>query len=355
MYQICNHLLRLMVRSRLQIELKKLLCNLRNTRQATSNPLKPEHLCLGVGSDEIIDGIFRCFCTPAHDKILTCPPTYGMYAHSAQVNDLKIIPVNLDTASGFGLRPRAVNEMLFKDPSIKVVLLCTPGNPAGTLLAKSDIQQILEHPTWNGVVVVDEAYIDFAPEFSSIADWVTEWPNLIVIQTLSKAFGLAGLRLGAAFSSPGVVQLLNNLKAPYNISSPTVALAFEAFQPHSLAVMKANRLKIFAQRDRLLAELPKVPGVGKFRGGSDSNFLLVEMLNKPVAEGGVPDNQVALAVYQALAVKAQIIVRYRGKEPGCLGCLRITVGTEEEVDGFLSQLKTVLAEVYTNMASKEQD
>lgn len=203
-------------------------------------------------------------------------------------------------------------------------------------------------------MVIDEAYIDFAPESSSIAEWVTEWPNLIIMQTLSKSFGLAGIRLGAAFSSPEIVHLLNNLKAPYNIPSPTIALACEAIQPHSLAVMKANKLKVWAQRDRMLAELPKIPGVGKFLGGSKSNFLLVQVLYMPVAEGGVPDNRVALAVYEALASNTSIIVRYHGKEPGCLGCLRITVGTGEEVDSLLKQLRIVLGEIYAKTVMKEQ-
>ena len=302
---------------------------------------------MGVGSDEAIDAILRCFCVPGRDKILTCPPTYGMYAVSAQVNDLEVIKVPLDTDNGFALRPEAINDKLDSDFSIKVVYICSPGNPTANLISKPAIQKVLEHPTWNGVVVLDEAYIDFSPEGSSLAEWVTEWPNLIVMQTLSKAFGLAGIRLGAAFTSPAIATLLNNLKAPYNISSPTSALACAALQTRSLEVMKSNRAKILKQRERLLVELPEVPGVGRFLGGTDSNFLLVEILDKPRENGGRPNNVTALAAYKGLAETKGVVVRFRGKEAGCNGCLRITVGTEEEVDKFLKEIKAVLAEIYT--------
>ena len=303
---------------------------------------------MGVGSDEAIDALLRCFCTPGRDKILTCPPTYGMYAVSAQVNDLEVVKVPLDTNKAFKLRPDAINASLSSDPSIKIVYVCSPGNPTANLISKFDLQQVLEHPTWNGVVVLDEAYIDFAPDGSSLAEWVTEWPNLVVMQTLSKAFGLAGIRLGAAYTSPPIARLLNSLKAPYNISSPTSALACAALQPKNLAVMKSNREKILMQRDRMVEELPKIPGVGRFLGGADSNFLLVEILDKPRNEGGRPSNETALVVYVRLAETKRVVVRFRGKEVGCLGCLRITVGTEEEVNTLLDKMQLVLADILDN-------
>ena len=334
--QYCSH----------QVDLKRLLCNLRNTHAHTSKSLKPDNLFMGVGSDEAIDAILRCFCRPGHDKILTCPPTYGMYAVSAQVNDLEVVKVPLDTANAFALRPEAINQSLSSDPSIKIVYICSPGNPTATLVPKSSIQEVLEHPTWNGVVVLDEAYIDFAPDGSSLAEWVTEWPNLIVTQTLSKAYGLAGIRLGTAFTSPEIARLLNNLKAPYNVSSPTSEIACAAFRPTSLEVMRENRACILQQRSRLLTELPNVPGIGRFLGGHASNFLLVEILDKPLEQGGKPSNEMAMAVYEGLADRKAVVVRFRGKEVGCLGCLRITVGTEREVDKFLSEIRSMLAELY---------
>ncbi|KAJ5207971.1 hypothetical protein N7449_002350 [Penicillium cf. viridicatum] len=322
-----------------QIELKQLFCNLRNTHHHTPKTLLPEHMFCGVGSDEAIDALLRCFCVPGKDKILTCPPTYGMYSVSAQVNDLEIVKVPLDATNGFHLQADKVNEALSADPSIKLAYICSPGNPTANLIRKEDIRKVLEHPTWNGIVVVDEAYIDFAPEGSSLAEWVTEWPNLVVMQTLSKAFGLAGIRLGVAYASVEVARLLNSLKAPYNISSPTSALASAALTAPNMAVMHSFRSQIIAQRDRLLTELPTIPGVGQFLGGSDANFLLVQILD---AEGR-PSNVTALAAYEAMAEKRGVVVRFRGKELGCEGCLRITVGTEAEVTKFLQELQIVLS------------
>ncbi|KAH7145814.1 pyridoxal phosphate-dependent transferase [Dactylonectria estremocensis] len=324
-----------------QADLKQQLCALRNTHAHTAKTLSPANLFVGVGSDEAIDALLRCFCVPGRDRILTCPPTYGMYAVSAQVNDVAIVKVPLLPAPTFALDVPKILDALSNEPDIKLVYVCSPGNPTGSVLAKSDVEQILNHPTWNGVVVLDEAYIDFAPEDASLAEWVTEFPNLVVMQTLSKAFGLAGIRLGAAFSSPPIAALLNSLKAPYNISSPTSALASYAVSEKGLAIMRDNRAKILTQRDRIIAELPKISGVGRLRGGTESNFLLYEMLDA----AGNPDNTTALAVYEKLAENKGVVVRFRGKEHGCLGCLRITIGTETEVTRFLESLRTSLTEV----------
>jgi histidinol-phosphate aminotransferase len=292
--------------------------------------------------------------------MVVCPPTYGMYSVSANVNDVGLVKVPLLPAPEFAIDVPSITYTLSSPEAanIKLIYICSPGNPTGSLIKKEDLQAVLEHPTWNGVMVLDEAYIDFAPEGSSLAEWVAEWPNLVVMQTLSKAFGLAGIRLGAAFTSEPIARLLNNLKAPYSISSPTSAIASHALQG-GLAVMKSNREKIISQRDRLLKELPKIKGIGRFRGGQASNFLLVEMLDAQ----GAPDNVTALAVYERLAENRGVVVRFRGKEHGCLGCLRITVGTEEEVTRFLKEIQDVLGQVRaengkTNGAleeKKEQD
>lgn len=296
---------------------------------------------MGVGSDEAIDALLRCFCTPGKDRILTCPPTYGMYAVSAQVNDVGIVKVPLLPAPEFGIDVPKITETLSQEKDIKLVYLCSPGNPTGSLIAKKDVEALLNHPTWNGVIILDEAYIDFAPEDASLAELVTEYPNLVVMQTLSKAFGLAGIRLGAAFTSPPIARLLNNLKAPYNISSPTSSLAITAVSEPGLAIMRTNLSALVTQRERLIAALPKIPGVGRLRGGTSSNFLLYEMLSAK----DEPDNVTALAVYERLAENQGVVVRFRGKEFGCLGCLRITVGTEDEVTRFLKALERVLKEV----------
>jgi histidinol-phosphate aminotransferase len=327
-----------------QLDLKQQLCTLRNTHHHTSKTLTPDHLFVGVGSDEAIDALIRAFCVPGREKILVCPPTYGMYSVSAQVNDVSLHKIPLQVPS-FDLDVTAILNALSNDSSIKLAYLCSPGNPTGKVLKKEDIQQVLEHPSWNGVVVVDEAYIDFAPEGTSLAEWVTEWPNLVVMQTLSKAFGLAGIRLGAAFADPAIARILNNMKAPYNISNPTSQIAQAALSPKHLDVMKSNVELIVKQRERLLEELPKIPGVGKLHGGTESNFLLYQMLDGP---GGKPSNEVALAVYVGLAEERGVVVRFRGKEHGCLGCLRITVGTEKEVTRFLQEIRTMLEGIYNS-------
>ncbi|KAK6429067.1 histidinol-phosphate transaminase [Oleoguttula sp. CCFEE 5521] len=202
----------------------------------------------------------RAFCVPGKDKILTCPPTYGMYHVSAQVNDVEVVKVPLDVDNGFSAQPEKINAKLAEDGSIKMVYLTSPGNPTANLIRKEDVQAVLEHPTWNGIVVLDEAYIDFSPEGSSLAEWSAEWPNLVVMQTMSKAFGLAGIRLGAVFTSRPIAELLNNMKAPYNIPNPTSQIATQALQPENLKVMHSNREAIIRQREILLAEMPKIAG-----------------------------------------------------------------------------------------------
>ena len=287
--------------------------------------------------------------------MLICPPTYGMYSVSAQVNDVAVVTIPLDVQDRFALRPDAVNAALAADPLIKLVYLCSPGNPTGSLLDEHAIAKVLAHDSWNGIVVVDEAYIDFARSGdASLARWVTRFPNLVVLQTLSKAFGLAGARIGAAFAAEPVARLLNNLKAPYNISGPTSQLARAALSPSSLGIMRERRDRLLRQRDRLVDGLGKIPGVGKIVGGFDANFLLVQMLDRPTAaaatgdldDDGTASNEVALSVYEGLAEKQGVVVRFRGKEYGCMGCLRITVGTEEEVDRCLAELGIVLKRVY---------
>ncbi|KAI9722121.1 MAG: histidinol-phosphate transaminase [Chrysothrix sp. TS-e1954] len=336
-----------------QIELKSLFVRLRQPSPPTDStipPLTPANLFTGVGSDEAIINLIECFCVPGHERILVCPPTYGVYSVAAATRDVSVVTVPLDSKD-FSLRPAAINAKLSEDPTIKLVFVCSPGNPTSTKIDKEAVRQVLNHPTWNGVVVVDEAYIDFAEDVqkSSMATEVTTRPNLVVTQTLSKAFGLAGIRLGVAFASEPITRLLNNLKAPYNVSSLTSAVARAALQPDSLAVMSKHRQQIIEDRAYLLQEMPQVRGVGRIRGNNDANFVLVEMLDRP---NGKPCNEVALKVYERMAGQRGIVVRFRGKELGCEGCLRITVGTRHECEGFLRELGAVLEQLHaTNGAS----
>ncbi|KAG6007551.1 hypothetical protein E4U21_005852 [Claviceps maximensis] len=347
-----------------QHDLKQLLCSLRNTHAHTPKSITPDHLFVGVGSDEAIDALIRCFCVPGKDSILICPPTYGMYGVSAQVNDVGVVKVPLLPGPSFALDVPAITAALSSSSSspqeqnrssggggssnIKLAYFCSPGNPTGSLLAKSDILKILDHPTWNGVVVLDEAYIDFAGEDASLAELAAEYPNLVVLQTLSKAFGMAGIRLGAAFTSPPIAHLLNNMKAPYNVPSPTSALARHALGANGLAAMRDNLAKISLQRDRMQRELAQMPGLGRLLGGTASNFLLYEVLSP---ESGTPDNTTAMAVYKRLAEKTRVIVRFRGHEHGCEGCLRITVGTPDEVTELLRALSWALDDVKASLSS----
>ncbi|KAG6105207.1 hypothetical protein E4U14_005246 [Claviceps sp. LM454 group G7] len=353
-----------------QHHLKQLLCNLRNTHAHTPKTITPENLFVGLGSDEAIDALIRCFCVPGQDSILTCPPTYGMYAVSAQVNDVNVLKVPLLPGPTFSLDIPAIMDALSASsaaaaaaasassasvsassspkppPTVKLVYLCSPGNPTGSLLPKSDLHRLLSHPTWNGILILDEAYIDFASPTASLAELTAEYPNLVVLQTLSKAFGMAAIRLGAAFCPAPIAKLLNNMKAPYNVPSPTSALAIQALSSTGLARMRDNLAKISAQRDRLLGELEGMEGIGGLRGGRDANFLLCDVLGR----GGEPDNGVAGRVYEMLAQEFHVVVRFRGKEPGCEGCLRITVGTEEEVTRLVGALRRALGVVRAGWA-----
>ncbi|KAK9479410.1 pyridoxal phosphate-dependent transferase [Lipomyces japonicus] len=337
-----------------QEEVKQKICDLRNASTAplTSSsqlssklkPLSSENLYVGVGSDECIDTLIRCFAAPGRQKLLTCPPTYGMYAVAAQVNDVKVVKVNLELGTkGFPVRVGAVLDELSADPDITLVYLCSPGNPTASLVSPGVVEKILAHPTWNGIVVADEAYIDFAPDGSSLAPWVTKYDNLVVLQTLSKAFGMAGIRLGVAYASAAVARILNNVKAPYNISSPTSELALKALSTAGLATMRTNIAAILEQRNRLVIELAKIGGVGEFIGGDDANFLLFRVLDKP---DGQPSSPVALKLYERLAQTKGVVIRFRGKEPGCEGGLRVTIGTKEENDVLLAKFAETLAQIY---------
>jgi histidinol-phosphate aminotransferase len=228
---------------------------------------------------------------------------------------------------------------LKQDPLIKVIFLCSPGNPTGTLLKQSDIKDILNCPFYNGVVVVDEAYIDFCEKDASVSSWVTEYPNLIVSQTLSKAFGLAAIRLGFTISSKEIAQVFNNTKAPYNISTPTATFAQRALSKEGLKITNSFISSIKQQRQFLLEELIKLPFIKGFLGSNDANFVLAQFTNTE----GEPSNDVAFKIYKQLAEVDGVVVRYRGTEMGCTGCLRITVGTSKENQFLIEKLGKIKA------------
>lgn len=276
----------------------------------------PAQIFLGNGSDEAIDLLVRLTCTPGgQDSILLLPPTYGMYEVAAHLNDVRIErrPLTAD----FQLSPELVAQVL-ASPA-RLVFLCSPNNPTGNLLHAAALEEILRG--FPGLVVVDEAYADFA----AAPSWTTrlaEFPNLVVLQTFSKAWGLAGLRLGMAFAAPEIIGYLNKIKPPYNIS--------EATQQHALAALAAAphfeqlRQHLLAGRTWLAERLPALPLVAEVFP-SDANFLLVRFH---------PD---ATAVYDYLLGRG-IVVRNRTTQPGCAGTLRLTVGSPAENEKLLAAL-----------------
>ena len=276
----------------------------------------PEQIFLGNGSDEAIDLLVRLTCVPGHDSLLILPPTYGMYEVAANLNDVRVerLPLTAD----FQLSPEIVAGVVASEA--KLVWLCSPNNPSGNLLHEDAIEEILRG--FRGLVVVDEAYADFADAPS----WTTrlqEFPNLVVLQTFSKAWGLAGLRLGMAFASPDVIGYLNKIKPPYNVSEATQQHALAAL--HDALRFEALRRQLLVGRDWLWERLPALPIVAEVFP-SDANFLLVRFH---------PD---ATAVYDFLVARG-IIVRNRTTQPGCAGTLRLTVGTLAENEQLLQALR----------------
>ncbi|KAK4702166.1 histidinol-phosphate aminotransferase, partial [Phenoliferia sp. Uapishka_3] len=321
------------------LPLKQLICTLRNVPS-------PDNIFLGVGSDEVIDMLFRISCKPGNDRVLICPPTYGMYSVCAQVNDIAVEKVTLDAEDGkFAVKVDEVNSILSSASKssfpIKLVFLCSPGNPTGTLIPLDDIRKILSNPDYQGLVVVDEAYIDFGEDGTSAVRLLVDegWPNLVVMQTLSKGFGLAAIRLGIAYSTPALIRVLNAVKAPYNISTPTAALALRALSPSGLTLFRKNIATLNTNRSILQKALLEIPDVLRILGAGDANFLVVQ-----IGRGGKPDNKRAKEVYTRMATDEKVVVRFRGNEHGCEACLRITVGTLEECERVVEKLTMLLKE-----------
>jgi histidinol-phosphate aminotransferase len=268
--------------------------------------VEPANIFLGNGSDECIDLLYRCFCNPGIDNVITCPPTYGMYEVSANIND--VITKKAPLLDDFQLDLVHLENLV--DENTKLIWICSPNNPTANSMNREDIETILNNFT--GLVVVDEAYINFSRQKSFIQE-LEDYPNLVVLQTFSKAWGLAGLRLGMAFASPQIIEILNRVKPPYNISQATQELALKALEE----VGQVNDMikELVQMRVALKGVFEKLPFVRKVYP-SDANFLLVKVDN-------------AKAVYQYL-LSRQIVVRDRSNVQLCDNCLRITIGAEEE-------------------------
>jgi histidinol-phosphate aminotransferase len=276
-----------------------------------------ENTFLGNGSDEAIDLLYRAFCEPGKDNVIILPPTYGMYEVSANINNVEIRKVNL--LANFQLDLEGIAEAI--DEHTKLIFICSPNNPTGNSIVRTDIETVLAN--FNGLVVIDEAYINYAKQRTFIKE-LTEYPNLVVMQTFSKAWGLAALRLGMAFAARPVIDVLNKVKPPYNINQATQDIALEALQNISQV---NDWIKITVeQRDKLSADLAALPIVKKVYP-SDANFILVRVED-------------ASSTYSTL-VEQGIIIRDRSKVTLCEGCLRITIGTAQENKTLLNALKGI--------------
>jgi histidinol-phosphate aminotransferase len=280
--------------------------------------VRPGQIFLGNGSDEAIDLLYRAFCNPGKDNVILLPPTYGMYEVSANINDVEIRKVAL--TPDFQLQPDKI--LAAADTNSKILFICSPNNPSANKAKREDILFLLEN--FKGLVVVDEAYIDFSDEPSFITE-LDRFANLLVMQTFSKAWGLASLRLGMAFASEELIRILNKIKPPYNISGLTQETVLAAIKDKA----KVDRMiqDILAEREFLKGELEKLPFVQKIHP-SHANFLLVQIPN-------------ANQVYDDL-IEEKVIVRNRAKVLLCADCLRITVGTREENVALLEALKKVV-------------
>jgi histidinol-phosphate aminotransferase len=275
-----------------------------------------DQIFLGNGSDEAIDLLYRCFCEPGIDEVVICPPTYGMYEVSANINNVKLNRVPL--TEQFQLDLEALEQAI--KPSTKIIWICSPNNPTGNSIDKEAIEMILNN--FDGLVVIDEAYINFSRQKSWLSD-LQDYPNLVVLQTLSKAWGLAGIRLGMAFASKEIIGYLNKVKPPYNISEPVQELAIKGLdeigQVNDMIVILVN------ERQNLVTSLLLQKEVLKIYP-SDANFLLVKFKD-------------ASGLYKYF-VDQGIVVRDRSNVVLCEGCLRITVGTPQENSKLLESLNS---------------
>jgi histidinol-phosphate aminotransferase len=289
----------------------------RNVKEklAILKDVTPEQIFLGNGSDEAIDLLIRAFCEPNQDSILITEPTYGMYSVCAEVNAVNVQQMLL--TSDFDLDLDAFPKTF--DASTKILFLCSPNNPTGNMLSRDRILEVLKR--FYGLVVIDEAYIDFAKSRSFVQD-LEKYPHLVVLQTFSKAWGLAGLRLGMCFASPEVIAILNKIKYPYNVNIRTQDLALDALENAYRKDIWVD--EILTQRDKLIKSLKTVKIVDKVFS-TDANFVLVRVKDAP-------------ATYQYLMDNG-IIVRDRSRVTLCYNCIRITVGTPQENEILIDSLK----------------
>ncbi|WP_185849406.1 histidinol-phosphate transaminase [Blattabacterium cuenoti] len=293
----------------LQKELKKKISEFKNVSSS--------QIFLGNGSDEIIDLVYRIFSRPEVDHAIIFPPTYGMYEVSGKIHGVDIIKIFL-TKENYQLNLGDIEKVV--NTNSKIIFICSPNNPTGNDLKREDIENIIKKFT--GIVVLDEAYIDFSNQ-KSFSREIDQYPNLIILQTLSKSWGLAGLRIGIAIASEDIIQWMNKVKYPYNISLISQEIAIKALENRDLFFFHLKN--ILSEREYMRESLNKIPIIQKIYPSS-ANFLLVKI------------NSSSKNLYQYL-MKKKIVVRDRSKIILCNNCLRITIGTHEENEYLIDQIQ----------------
>ncbi|MBD3223831.1 MAG: histidinol-phosphate transaminase [Caldithrix sp.] len=272
---------------------------------------------VGNGSDEAIDLLIRAFCEPGQNTVMLMPPTYGMYKVSADINATETVQIPLD--QDFQPDVNAVCQYLANHAEVKIIFLCSPNNPTANLMEDKRLEQLLN--VFNGLLILDEAYIDFS-DGTGWLNQLDQHPNLVILQTLSKAWGMAAVRLGMAFADPRIIDILYKIKPPYNVNGLTQHMALQALQNRQIYVTMVETIR--HQKNVLINALEPLKQVKRIFP-SDANFLLVRFAEHQ-------------QIYEQL-MQNGIIVRDRSKMPGCQSCLRITVGTQEENNKLIQVLK----------------
>ncbi|MCS2171716.1 histidinol-phosphate transaminase [Scandinavium sp. TWS1a] len=280
--------------------------------------LKPEQVLVSRGADEGIELLIRAFCEPGKDAILFCPPTYGMYSVSAETFGVEYRTV--PTLENWQLDLQAIADKL---DGVKVVYVCSPNNPTGQIINPQDFRVLLEMTRGKALVVADEAYIEFCPQ-ATLTGWIAEYPNLVVLRTLSKAFALAGLRCGFTLASEDVIALLMKVIAPYPLSTPVADIAAQALSPLGINAMRDRVAQILEERQYLITQLRDIACVEQVFD-SETNYILVRLT-------------ASSAVFKSLWDQG-IILRDQNKQPSLSGCLRITIGTRDESQRVIDALR----------------
>ncbi len=275
-----------------------------------------KNIFVGNGSDEAIDLLFRIFCNPGKDKALTFTPTYGMYKVSAAINDIELIEIPLNQS--YTIEESTIKNY-YNNPELKLIFICSPNNPTGNYIPLKTVQNIVEN--FNGIVVIDEAYIDFSDN-ASILKNLSKYSNLVVLQTLSKAWGLAGARIGFAFANEEIIHYFNKVKPPYNVSTANQQLAIKALK--NTTSFKKTKAEILVEKEKLSVALYNIKGVQRIFP-SETNFLLIQMDN-------------ANEIYQKL-VAEKLIVRNRSSQ--IENALRITIGSPSENKKLIETLQKI--------------